>query len=134
MPKRTVVLAAGIAAVFALAACGNVSTEHNTNAAPSTSSLAPGSAPGTRRAPSSGAKVTIMNFGYELSGSVTPGAKVAVTNKDNVAHTVTSDAGNLFNLNIPPGGTASFTAPAKPGTYAFHCIYHGNMHGSLVVK
>jgi plastocyanin len=28
----------------------------------------------------------------------------------------------------------TFTAPNKPGTYPFHCTYHSNMHGVLVVK
>ena len=28
----------------------------------------------------------------------------------------------------------TFTAPAAPGSYKFHCAYHSNMHGTLVVK
>ncbi|WP_349254685.1 cupredoxin domain-containing protein [Mycobacterium sp.] len=25
-------------------------------------------------------------------------------------------------------------APTTPGTYPFHCRYHANMHGSLIVQ
>lgn len=79
--------------------------------------------------------ITIKNFSYQVAGPVSPGAKVTVQNNDDVNHTVTADSGNAFNVNVPSnGGTASFTAPAKPGTYKFHCTYHANMHGQLVVK
>lgn len=65
---------------------------------------------------------------------MSPGATVLVINKDNAAHTVTADSGNAFDGKATPGQTTSFTAPTKPGSYAFHCDYHGNMHGTLVVK
>jgi plastocyanin len=81
--------------------------------------------------------ITIKDFNYHVSGPVSPGEKVVVKNNDNVNHTVTSDsgAGKLFNVNVPSGGgTKTFTAPSKPGTYPFHCNYHAHMHGKLVVK
>ena len=31
------------------------------------------------------------------------------------------------------GKTATFTAPAKAGTYKFHCNIHSQMHGTLTV-
>lgn len=55
-------------------------------------------------------------------------------NKDGVAHTVTADSGAAFDVMVPASGSASITAPSKPGTYPFHCKYHGNMHGTLVVQ
>lgn len=79
--------------------------------------------------------ISIKDYKYQVPKSVKPGAKVMVTNMDQVAHTVTADTSDsVFNLNIDAGGSASFTAPTKPGTYKFHCIYHGNMHGTLVVS
>ncbi len=79
--------------------------------------------------------ITIKDFKYQAPESVKPGAKVMVVNNDKVAHTVTADTSNsVFDVNIDADGNASFTAPTKPGTYKFHCIYHGNMHGTLVVK
>jgi plastocyanin len=54
-------------------------------------------------------------------------------NMDGEAHTVTADAGNAFDVQVTADGTGTFTAPPTPGRYAFHCIYHSNMHGVLVV-
>jgi plastocyanin len=47
---------------------------------------------------------------------------------------VTADQGSAFDVDIRGGGTATFTAPTAPGTYAYHCTYHPNMHGTLTVK
>jgi plastocyanin len=88
-------------------------------------------------APSSVAAVviTVKDFAYEVPTTVAAGATVMVMNLDRVAHTVTADtSGSLFDVNIDAGGRASFTAPTQPGTYSFHCVYHGNMHGTLVVS
>jgi plastocyanin len=79
--------------------------------------------------------ITVKDFAYQVPTTVAAGATVMVTNTDRVAHTVTADtSGSLFDVNIDAGGSASFTAPTQPGTYEFHCIYHGNMHGTLVVS
>jgi plastocyanin len=64
---------------------------------------------------------------------VRPGATITVTNEDIEAHTVTADTGNAFDAIIKVG-TGTFTAPTKPGTYPYHCIFHGNMKGTLTVK
>lgn len=81
------------------------------------------------------ASLTISNFAYSVSGKVTPGETVDVTNQDPVAHTVTSDQSGLFNVTVQAnGGTATFKAPTKPGSYPYHCNFHSNMHGTLVVK
>ncbi|MGH3437852.1 MAG: cupredoxin domain-containing protein [Sciscionella sp.] len=67
--------------------------------------------------------------------TVSPGEKITVHNSDDVAHTVTADtAKSLFDVNIPPSGNATLTAPDKPGSYKFHCNYHANMHGTLTVR
>lgn len=29
---------------------------------------------------------------------------------------------------------ATLSAPTRPGTFAYHCTFHTNMHGTLVVK
>ena len=55
-------------------------------------------------------------------------------NMDAAAHTVTADEGSAFDVQVNGGGTATFTAPTKPGSYAYHCTYHPGMHGTLVVK
>ena len=82
------------------------------------------------------ATITISNFAYEIPGAVAPGAEVKVINMDTAEHTVTADQNaTLFDVEVKEnGGTATFKAPSEPGTYAFHCNYHPNMHGSLTVK
>jgi plastocyanin len=78
--------------------------------------------------------IMIDKFAYRTPASVAPGATVSVMNMDGEAHTVTADSGNAFDVNSPAGKTVAFTAPTTPGSYPYHCTYHGNMHGVLVVK
>ncbi|MFF2243850.1 cupredoxin domain-containing protein [Arthrobacter sp. NPDC058130] len=99
-----------------------------------TASTAPGT--GSGAASAAAVTITISNFAYEIPGSVAPGAEVKVVNMDTAEHTVTADQdATLFDVEVKEnGGTATFKAPSQPGTYAFHCTYHSNMHGSLTVK
>ena len=39
-----------------------------------------------------------------------------------------------FDVKVDPNGTATLTAPSKPGSYPFVCSFHGNMTSTLVVK
>lgn len=78
--------------------------------------------------------IRISNFGFHGDLTVKTGALVKVKNKDGVTHTFTSDT-NLFNTGrIAPGTAKTFTAPTKPGRYAFHCKIHAEMTGTLIVK
>lgn len=79
-------------------------------------------------------ELTIKDFAFQSASSVPPGATVHVTNRDSEAHTVTSDDGRSFNVKVDGGGSATFTAPSKPGSYHYHCQYHANMHGNLQVS
>jgi plastocyanin len=98
----------------------------------STSAPPPGSSSGI--SPSTGT-ITIKDFAYGEPLTVAAGARVTVTNMDSAAHTVTADEGSAFDTEVKGGGgTASFVAPTKPGTYAYHCTFHPGMHGTLVVK
>jgi plastocyanin len=69
---------------------------------------------------------------FSSPSSVASGSTVTVQNNDTTAHTVTSDDGTSFNVKVPAGKTATFTAP-KAGTFKFHCNIHSSMHGSLTV-
>ena len=82
---------------------------------------------------------TGQHFDYEMSQVFfecfdlpAPDHHLQITNTDNVTHTVTSDDGSSFNVTVPGGKTATFTAPAA-GTYKFHCNIHSSMHGTLTV-
>lgn len=134
--RRAVAISAGVMVAVALTGCGASATSASSGNPPSaaTSVGAPPSAGSSSGSKPASAAIGIQGFSYASPPSVSPGAKVTVTNHDSVAHTVTSDTDGLFNVNVQPGANATFTAPTKPGSYKFHCIYHGNMHGTLVVK
>jgi plastocyanin len=79
--------------------------------------------------------ITIKDFAYGDPLTVAPGSTVAVTNMDTAAHTVTADGGAVFDAQVKgSGGTATFTAPTQPGSYPYHCTYHPNMRGTLIVE
>jgi plastocyanin len=74
----------------------------------------------------------IQNF---MFGAVTvaAGSKVEVENEDSAPHTVNVHGANI-DVSVSAGGKATFTAPAKAGTYSLTCDIHPSMHGSLVVS
>jgi plastocyanin len=68
--------------------------------------------------------------------SVDPGASttVAFTNGDDVQHTFTSD--DLGVDEVVDGGTSitiTIDAPDEDGTHEFHCRFHPQMKGKVVV-
>jgi len=97
-------------------------------------SAAMSSMAGSSTAAQPAAMIHIDKFKYAVPASVSPGAKVSVMNMDGEAHTVTADSGGGFDDKATAGAVTTFTAPSKPGSYPFHCTYHSNMHGVLVVK
>lgn len=143
---RTVhALGLGAAAVLALSGCGASGTSGSgTTAAPTVTEQFP-SAPaatadpaqsvsGTGSTPAAApAEILIKGFKYQGAETVSPGAEITVTNEDMEAHTITADTGDAFDANIQ-AGTSTFTAPTEPGTYSYHCNFHGNMKGTLTVK
>lgn len=129
--RRATIAAAG-AILLLLAGC---SSGGGTTTPPSVGSQAPSGMATDSGAPGSSADaIAIKDFVFTAPASVAPGATVTVTNMDGQAHTVTADDGSSFDVTVQGGGNATFTAPTKPGTYAFHCTIHRNMHGTLVVK
>ncbi|MBG6226720.1 hypothetical protein IWX63_003322 [Arthrobacter sp. CAN_A2] len=76
--------------------------------------------------------ITITDFAYSMTGTITPGSLITVTNTDTEVHTVTADNG-AFDVTVPGGETVTFAAPAEGGTYSFFCKFHANMKGSLTV-
>ena len=150
MTRKITLLVAVPALALSLAACGS----SNTDAAPSgptstsTSSSMPlpsGSSTSSTSSsnlaePSTSTSmnaappvISIADFAYKVPASVAPGAKITIKNGDSEAHTVTSQDGG-FDVKVDPGGSATITAPTKPGSYKFVCTFHGNMSGTLVVR
>jgi plastocyanin len=79
-------------------------------------------------------EVWIQNMAFTPSTiTVAAGITITWTNKDAMAHTVTSDQ-NWFNSgNLGTGATYSkmfLTA----GTYTYHCAIHPSMTGTVIVN
>jgi len=136
--KSGVFTIASAALVVGLSGCGASATATGSQAAgttshmssPSTSAIAPSSSTGAHAG-----LITINSFVYSVPASVAAGAKVTVKNQDSQNHTVTSTMHGGFDVKVnADGGTATFTAPTKPGSYTFGCTFHANMMGTLVVK
>ncbi|MEO6501501.1 MAG: cupredoxin domain-containing protein [Jatrophihabitantaceae bacterium] len=143
------ILLASTIGVTALAGCGSSDSPETT--VPSSVSTPAGTGTGSVAAPSSpatsspaastspqstaqAAVITIEKFDYSVPVSVSPGAMITVENKDGEKHTVTADSADAFDVEVDGDGSASFTAPTTPGSYPFHCVFHSNMTGVLVVK
>ena len=79
-----------------------------------------------------GATVTMGNdFFSPASLGVRAGTTVTWTNKGST-HTVTSNTGVWDSGTMRAGQSFSFTFQ-NPGTYAYNCIFHGGMVGTIVV-
>jgi len=66
--------------------------------------------------------------------TVKVGQTVTWTNKetDGDSHTVTFDAGDVRSPVLAPDATYAHTF-TTPGTFAYHCSIHADMHGVVVV-
>jgi plastocyanin len=81
-----------------------------------------------------GTSLRVAGFNYSPKPlTVAAGATISVSNGDTATHTVTSDTAGLFDVTVDQGSPVTMKAPAKAGTYAFHCSIHPSMHGTLVV-
>jgi len=88
----------------------------------------------TAASSTAGTAVEIKDFAYDQASIEIPvGTTVTWTNNDSVPHTVTQNGGGFASKAMNPGDTFSFTFD-KAGTYNYHCEYHANMMGTVVVK
>ena len=127
------IVLSAVVALLAVNACSSAAKSGTADRGTTGSTAVAPAGTATATSPSAQAMIHIENFHYRTPASVSPGAAVQVMNMDNEAHTVTSDAAGGFQLTVPAGTTVTLTAPTKPGRYPFHCDFHANMHGVLVV-
>ncbi|VVB71113.1 Halocyanin [uncultured archaeon] len=78
--------------------------------------------------------IEISNFAFNpTSISIHSGDTVTWTNKDSVAHTVTSDSGSELNSDSLSNGASYSHTFTTPGVYTYHCTFHPHMMGSITV-
>ena len=123
-----------------LAGCGSTSAGGGDTGAPTATSVSGGATATveptstTGSTGSSDAVVSVSNFSFSPS-TLTVKAGTTVTFKGVTgAHTVTSDTGSsmTFDQSVSEGSSVTITF-ANPGTYKYHCSFHSQMHGTIVV-
>ncbi|MGF7228433.1 MAG: cupredoxin domain-containing protein [Candidatus Saccharibacteria bacterium] len=80
--------------------------------------------------------VAIQNFSFSpMAITVKVGTKVTWTNKDSTSHTVTADSGaaDAFDSGTLATGQSYSHTFSKAGTFAYHCTFHSDMHGTVTV-
>jgi plastocyanin len=128
-------------ALLALAGCSDsgggggstATTMPSMTSATASSSASASASSGTSTAAN---QVVIKNFAFTPATlTVRAGATVTVMNQDSTAHTLTATGAKEFDTgSIAPGKSATFTAPAKAGSYSYSCTIHPFMKGSLTVS
>jgi plastocyanin len=79
--------------------------------------------------------VTIENQKYSpVSVTAAPGDTVLFINKDLVPHTVSALGVKGFDSGLIAAGGEWKLEAKSPGTFAYHCLLHPEMQGSVVVK
>jgi plastocyanin len=77
--------------------------------------------------------VSVVDFAFEPGTVTVPvGVTVTWTNTGSRPHTVTADDGSFDSGRLDPGEQFSQTFD-QPGTFTYHCGFHPEMQGSIVV-
>lgn len=123
-----------LAAGVLVGGCGSsASTTSNAKPTPSVSggSAAPPTVAPTTRA----AKVRIVSYKFAPPTILLKrGGTVTFTNRDPTAHTATADAGPTFDTGSLQQGQSRTIRFSTTGTFAYHCLFHAFMTGSIVVS
>ncbi|HET8640230.1 MAG TPA: cupredoxin family copper-binding protein [Solirubrobacterales bacterium] len=143
-PLKTFLASILLVSAFGLAACGDnnsdttVTTEEatpttTTTETESTETEAGANAPAPSGDAVRSAKVDIAEFTYQPDPvTIEEGGKVIWINRDSAPHTATADDGSFDTGTLEEGKLKSETFK-EPGTYAYHCQIHPNMHGTVEV-
>lgn len=79
-------------------------------------------------------QVFIQGMAFDPSTiTVTAGTTITWTNKDAIAHTVSSNSNAFESGTLKSGATFAFTF-ATAGTYSYHCAIHPSMVASVTVN
>ena len=79
-------------------------------------------------------EVKIDNFSFGPQAiTISPGTRVAWTNRDDIPHTVVSTEGVFKSRVLDTDESFSFTFD-KAGTFPYFCSVHPKMTGQVIVK
>lgn len=114
---------------------GSVATTESTGA--TTEAGEDSAASGNAPAPSGDAvrseKVKIVDFAYDPDPvTIEEGGKAIWINRDSAPHTATAEDGSFDTGTLEQGKLKSETFK-EPGTYAYICSIHPDMHGTVEV-
>jgi plastocyanin len=99
----------------------------------STAYNTPSPGPGTKGGPGTN-EVWIQGMAFTPATiTVAAGTTIMWTNKDGVAHTVTSDTGLFNSGSMSDGATFSQTFNTA-GNFPYHCAVHPGMKATVVVN
>lgn len=135
LPERSIVSAI---LLLALAACSSPAPATPQPTATHSEHPSEAAAP-TQAAAASGATVSIANFAFGPDSlTISAGTTVTWHNNEDAPHTVTADDGSFSSSTLSQGDSFSFTFDT-PGTYDYHCQFHGGaghsgMSGTIVVE
>jgi plastocyanin len=120
MKKTLAIPALALAACAALfAGCGG--GEDETTAAGSTGG--------------GGERVEIVEYKYDPADLTVPaGTTVAFANQDSAPHTATSKQSGAFDTGTIKGAETGEITLEEPGTFAYYCVFHPFMKGTISVE
>jgi len=139
--KKILLVCVTVCLAVAVAACGSESSYTTSEgdsgtatatASPETTSTA--AEPTGTTAEASGPTITMADMSFGDPITVAPGATITVKNDDSAEHSVTSQTEGKFDVHVDAGEQGTLTAPTEPGEYAFYCVYHPSMKGTLIVQ
>jgi plastocyanin len=122
-PRVGAALLSLAASATLLLGCGSDSGTDQTSAAPS----------------GGGAKavkaVTIKDYIYKPATITVPkGTTVTFTNQDSTPHTATSKESGAFESGSIDTGKSAKVTLSQSGTFAYYCLFHPFMKGTVIVE
>jgi plastocyanin len=79
--------------------------------------------------------VTIRDYLYKPASITVPkGTTVTFTNRDSTPHTATSRESGAFESGSIDSGKAGRVRLDETGTFAYYCLFHPFMKGTIVVE
>ncbi len=87
----------------------------------------------TQSQPATANAIDIIDFAFNPdTTTVAKGTTVTWTNKDSVTHTVTENGNAFTSETLSQGQSYSYTFN-EAGTFEYHCRFHTNMLGKVIV-